>query len=86
MVQHAAQTCSPQQQLLCGCLAVLPGTAEATPVRKQAKPGAPNPKPGTTPGPSVVKRSAVGQPALEQNEFPSSWSVGGMHVSQRQHA
>lgn len=56
-------------------------------MRKQAEPGAPNLKPGTAPGPSVVKRSAGGQPAhtREQDKFPSSWSVGELHRFQRQH-
>lgn len=62
-----------------------PGTAKATPTRKQAEPGAPNLKPGTAPGRSVAKRSAEGQPAhtREQDKFPSSWSVGELHRSQR---
>lgn len=56
---HRAHSCSCSE----GASPSLLGTAEATPMCKQAEPGDPNLKPGTGPFPSVAKRSAGGHPA-----------------------
>lgn len=54
---HRAHSCSCPE----GASPSLLGTAEATPMCKQAGPGEPNLKPGTGPFPSVAERSAGGQ-------------------------